>query len=54
MDRRGLGEAGRWEQGVVEKGKLPHKNRLEKGRSGQTGKAMKTRYCTQEHVGVSL
>lgn len=53
-DRRGLHKAGRWEQGVVDKGKLPYKNRLEKSRSCPTGKATNTGYCAQEHTGVSL
>lgn len=54
MDCRAPSEAGRWEEGVVDKGKLLYKNRLEKGRSCQTGKAMKTGYHAQEHWGVSL
>ena len=54
MNRRGLSEAGRWEQGAADSGKLLYKNRLERGRSLQTGKAVNTGYYGQEYAGFPL
>lgn len=54
MNRRGLSKAGRWEQGAADGGKLLYRNRLERGRSHQTGKATNTSYYGQEYAGFSL
>lgn len=54
MNLRGLSEAGRREQESVNRGKLLYKNRLERGRSCQMGKAINIGYCGQKYLGFSL